>query len=166
MISPSPRAGEGGARSAQAEWEGEGPTRHPSHKELLARTKWMRAHPTEAEKRLWSMLRDRRLSAFKFKRQQIIAPYIVDFICLAERLVIEADGSQHADDKNDRRRDAYLKANNFRVLRFWNNQVLGESSAVADAIFAALPVPHPPAATRRAPPSPEMGEGSSGASHV
>ena len=123
----------------------------------------MRANPTEAEKRLWSMLRDRRLTAFKFRRQQIIAPYIVDFICFAERLIIEADGSQHADCKKDARRDAFLRGQGFRMLRFWNNQVLAESDAVAAAIFAALSVAHPPKPSAWAPPSPARGEGLSGA---
>jgi very-short-patch-repair endonuclease len=130
-----------------------------SRKELLARAKWMRANPTEAEKRLWWMIRDRRLAAFKFRRQVVIEPYIADFVCFAERLIIEADGSQHADSDEDARRDRFLRTQGFRVLRFWNNHILGESEAVAAAIFAALSVPHPPAAARRAPPSPEMGEG-------
>jgi very-short-patch-repair endonuclease len=125
----------------------------------------MRANPTEAEKGLWTLLRDRRLGAYKFRRQQVIFPYIVDFVCFAERIIIEADGSQHADKKDDARRDAFLRPSDFRVLRFWNNAVLSESDVVADAIFAALSIPHPPTASRRAPPSPEMGEGF-GASHA
>ena len=159
---PSPISGEGGARPRSG-WEGEGSG--PSHKELIARARWMRANPTEAEKRLWTLLRDRRISTFKFRRQQVIAPYIVDFACLEQRLIIEADGSQHADNKDDARRDAFLRAQGFRVLRFWNNQVLEESDAVATAIFSAL-FPHPPKPSAWAPPSPEMGEGISGASHA
>nr|WP_284734798.1 DUF559 domain-containing protein [Sphingosinicella terrae] len=131
----------------------------PSRKELLARAKWMRAHPTEAERRLWTMLRDRRLQAFKFRRQQIIDPYIVDFVCFAERLIIEADGSQRADNKDDARRDSFLRRQGFRVLRFWNNEVLSESDAVAETIFAALLTPHPPKPPAWAPPSPARGEG-------
>lgn len=138
---PSPLAGEGGARS-RSEWEGEGLV--VTRRVLRARAQWMRAHPTETEKRLWSMLRDRRLAAHKFKRQQIIFPFIVDFVCLAARLIIEADGSQHADNKNDARRDAFLRGQNFRVLRFWNDEVLAQSAEVADAIFSALTSPHPP----------------------
>ena len=116
----------------------------------------MRANPTEAEKQLRSVLRDRRLSAYKFKRQQVIAPYIVDFFCFAERLIIEADGSQHADNPTDARRDRFLNAQGFRVLRFWNNDVLGRTSSVAEAISAALP-PHP--AAFGGCPSPARGEG-------
>jgi very-short-patch-repair endonuclease len=118
----------------------------------------MRAHPTEAEKRLWSILRDRRLARHKFRRQQIIEPYIVDFVCFAHRLIIEADGSQHADNKDDLRRDAWLRGHGFRILRFWNNQVLGDTASVSSAIFAAL-VPHPPKPAAWAPPSPVKGEG-------
>jgi very-short-patch-repair endonuclease len=125
----------------------------------------MRANPTEAERRMWDLLRAKRLAGFKFRRQQVIAPYIVDFACLQQRLIIEADGSQHADNKDDARRDAFLRAQGFRVLRFWNNQVLGESDAVGVAIFSAL-FPHPPKPSAWAPPSPEMGEGFSGASHA
>jgi very-short-patch-repair endonuclease len=119
----------------------------------------MRANPTEAERSLWLLLRAKRLAGIKFKRQAIIEPYIADFVCFAERLIVEADGSQHADNKDDRRRDAFLRAQGFRILRFWNNQVLDEGEAVAEAIFSNL-FPHPPIASQWAPPSPEMGEGS------
>jgi very-short-patch-repair endonuclease len=77
----------------------------------------MRAHATEAEKRLWSMLRSSRLAGYRFRRQQIIFPYIVDFACLPAKLIVEADGSQHADDRQDARRDAWLAGRGFRVLR-------------------------------------------------
>ncbi len=96
------------------------------------------------------MLRNRRLAAYKFKRQQIIFPYIVDFVCFDWRLITEADGSQHADNKDDQRRDAFLRRQGFRILRFWNNEVLGRSASVADAIFAALTSPHPPTRLRSA----------------
>jgi len=160
-LNPSPFTGEGGARS-RSEREGEGPA--PTRKELLARARWMRAHPTDAEKRLWSLLRDRRLAAFKFKRQQIILPYIVDLVCFSERLIIEADGSQHADNRNDGRRDAYLRAQGFRLLRFWNNDVLGDSETVATAINAAL-FPSPSQAFGLGPSLSRKGRGAAGALH-
>ncbi len=153
---PSPFTGEGGARPRSG-WEGEGV--FPSREELLARARWMRAHPTEAEKCLWTILRDRRLADFKFRRQQIIMPYIVDFICLEQRLIIEADGSQHADHKDDERRGAFLRRQDFGILRFWNNEILKEPDAVAVAIFSALSLPHPPKPAAWAPPSPARGEG-------
>jgi very-short-patch-repair endonuclease len=120
----------------------------PTREELLARAKWMRANPTEAEKRLWSIVRAKRFAGYKFKRQLVIYPYIVDFACLAERLIVEADGSQHADNRDDARRDAFLRGQGFRVLRFWNNAVLGDCEAVAAAIYGHLtvPLPSPPAA--------------------
>jgi len=114
----------------------------------------MRANPTEAERRVWSMLRAHRFGAYKFKRQQIISPYIVDFVCLSARLIIEADGSQHADNKDDARRDAFLRRQGFDVLRCWNNDALARSGDVADAIFAALTrTPLPPTARCAAGPS-------------
>ena len=120
----------------------------------------MRARPTDAEKKLWTLLRDRRLAAFKFRRQQVLEPYIADFVCFEQHLIIEADGSQHSDDKDDARRDAFLRRQGFRVLRFWNNDILARRDSVAAAIFSALAVPHPPKPAAWAPPSPVKGEGS------
>jgi len=119
----------------------------------------MRLYPTEAEKRLWSILRNGRIGAHRFRRQHILFPYIVDFVCLPSQLIIEADGSQHADNKADARRDIYLRAQGFRTLRFWNNDILARTDDVAAAIYAALEDPHPPTAARRVPPSPVPGEG-------
>jgi len=128
-------------------------------RELRDRAREMRANPTPAERRLWSMLRDRRLPSFKFKRQHVIAPYIVDFACLERSLIIEADGGQHSESCCDMRRDAYLRSQGFRVLRFWNNDVLENASGVFEMICAALHTPHPPTAAQWAPPSPRRGEG-------
>ena len=119
----------------------------------------MRANPTEAERRLWSMLRDSRMPKFKFRRQLVIDPYVVDFACLERRLIIEADGGQHAQSDYDACRDTFLAHEGFSVLRFWNNDVLSNPAGVFDAIFAALTTPHPPTAAPRVPPSPARGEG-------
>jgi very-short-patch-repair endonuclease len=119
----------------------------------------MRRNPTEAEKRLWTMLRNRRLDAHKFKRQRVIFPYIVDFACLTTGLIIEADGSQHADSRDDARRDAFLGRAGFRVLRFWNSDVLTYPDGVFRAICEALTCPHPPTPAAWAPPSPLAGRG-------
>jgi len=119
----------------------------------------MRANPTIAEQRLWSMLRDRRLGTVKFRRQHVIAPYIVDFACLERSLIVEADGGQHADSISDRQRDAFLRRKGFRILRFWNNDVLENASGVFEMICAELHTPHPPTAAQRVPPSPVPGEG-------
>ncbi|MEP7350368.1 MAG: DUF559 domain-containing protein [Sphingorhabdus sp.] len=127
--------------------------------ELLRRAKYMRANPTDAERRLWSILRNKRLSGYKFKRQVILDWYIVDFVNFDHRLIIEADGSQHADNKYDERRDAYLKNQGFTVLSFWNSDALKESNAVAETIWSALQSPPLPSAALRLPPSPARGEG-------
>jgi len=160
MPSPSPLAGEGGPHSAQPNGRVRG---HPSHEELQRRAKEMRRNPTPAERRLWSMLRDRRMPVFKFKRQFVIEPYIVDFVCFERRLIIEADGGQHAESEHDKRRDAFLRSQGFNVLRFWNNDVLENAGGVFEAIFAELTSPHPPKLSAWVPPSPARGEGLSGA---
>jgi very-short-patch-repair endonuclease len=105
------------------------------------------------------MLRDRRMPAAKFRRQHVIAPYIVDFACLERSVIIEADGGQHCDSDADRHRDAHLRRKDLCVLRFWNNDVLENSSGVFEAIAAALLTPHPPTAAQWVPPSPLKGEG-------
>jgi very-short-patch-repair endonuclease len=73
------------------------------NRELRDRARAMRADPTPAERRLWSMFRDRRMPAAKFRRQHVVAPYIVDFVCIERLLIIEADGGQHAESDSDRR---------------------------------------------------------------
>jgi very-short-patch-repair endonuclease len=112
----------------------------------------MRHAPTDAEGRLWSILRAKRLQGWKFKRQQPIDHFIVDFVCLAERLIIEADGSQHAEGAADEIRTAYLEEQGFRLLRFWNREILTNPDGVAITILAALETPLPN-------PSPAGGEG-------
>ena len=119
----------------------------------------MRANPTDAEKRLWSILRAKRLCDYKFKRQVIIDWYIADFVNFEHRVIVEADGSQHADNKYDEKRDAYLESHGFKVIRFWNSEALKETAAVAEAILFALTSPPLPSAALRLPPSPARGEG-------
>lgn len=92
--------------------------------------------PTEAEDRLWQELRGRRLDRTKFRRQVPIGNYIADFLCPDAKLVVEIDGGQHAESDYDRTRDAALKAQGFRVLRFWNDDVLRDLDAVCDTIIA------------------------------
>ncbi|TPN95288.1 DUF559 domain-containing protein [Mesorhizobium sp. B1-1-5] len=96
----------------------------------------MRREPTEAEDRLWHELRGRRLDNIKFKRQVPIGRFVADFVCAEARLIVEIDGSQHAESDRDQERDAELKARGFRVLRFWNDDVLKELGAVCDTIIA------------------------------
>lgn len=104
----------------------------------------LRRSMTDAEKRLWYHLRDRQLNGVKFKRQQVLGRYIVDFVCFETRLVIELDGGQHLDRKADISRDAWLRAQGFEVLRFWNNDVLKDTAAVPERIDElTAPSPQP-----------------------
>ena len=98
----------------------------------------LRANMTDAERRLWSALRDRRLQQFKFRRQHPLGPFIVDFACIEHRLVIEADGGQHVDNAEDAKRTAVLESRGWRVLRFWNNDILTNTEGVQLAILEAL----------------------------
>ena len=91
---------------------------------------------TEAEAKLWRELRDRRLDGIKFRRQAPVGAYVADFICPEAKLIVEIDGSQHAESTRDKHRDAELKRRGFRVLRFWNDDVLREISSVCDTIMA------------------------------
>jgi very-short-patch-repair endonuclease len=124
------------------------------------RARALRARMTDAERKLWFALRDRRFANFKFRRQVPVGPFIADFICYAARLIIEVDGGQHADSSTDARRDAWFAANDFLVLRFWNNDVLSNLEGVLTSIIAALErrTPHPARASRGRP-SPARGEG-------
>ena len=87
---------------------------------------------------MWRVLRAKRLEGWKFRRQVKIDHYIVDFICFERCLIVEADGSQHAENAYDQARDAYLDVQGFRVLRFWNNDVLANPEGTLTAILAAL----------------------------
>ena len=98
----------------------------------------LRRAMTDAERALWHVLRDRRLSGHKFRRQHPLGNFIVDFASLDHRLVIEADGGQHADSQSDERRTRWLEARGWRVLRFWNNDVLGNRAGVVETILRAI----------------------------
>jgi very-short-patch-repair endonuclease len=98
----------------------------------------LRKNSTDAERHLWYHLRANRL-AFKFKRQVPIGEYIVDFICLEKRLIVELDGSQHMGNQvYDTKRTNWLMAHGFKVLRFWNHDVLQQTPSVLDAIMTEL----------------------------
>jgi very-short-patch-repair endonuclease len=114
-------------------------------KRTIQFAKSMRSHPTDAEAALWVQLRAGRFSGFKFKRQQPIENYIVDFVCLEHRLVIEVDGGQH-DVRVDGERTQRLEDQGLRILRFWNDEVLKREEDVLAAILDALcanPSPQP-----------------------
>src|SRR5580704_1023810 len=98
----------------------------------------LRRDATDAERRLWSVLRDRRLSGYRFRRQFPIGRFIVDFACTKHRLIVEADGSQHADSESDRERTAWLEEQGWRVLRFWNNDILTNTEGVVETVLKEL----------------------------
>ncbi len=97
----------------------------------------LRNNLTEAEKKLWYYLRNNNLGE-KFRRQQLIGTYYVDFICLKKYLIIEVDGGQHYDSADDKIRDNFFKKEGFTVLRFWNNEVLENIEEVLEKIKAYL----------------------------
>jgi very-short-patch-repair endonuclease len=108
----------------------------PSKTPGLGLARHMRRNPSMTERQLWRLLRDRRLGGMKFRRQVPIGPYIADFICLGERLIVEADGPLH-DPEHDAERDAWLDSQGFKVLRFANALIADNSQAVFSAILAA-----------------------------
>jgi very-short-patch-repair endonuclease len=107
---------------------------------IRLRARKLRNNPTEAEKFLWRQLRFWQIGGYKFRRQQPLGKYIVDFICFEKRLVIELDGGQHAEQrmKYDSERDAWLIAEGFFVLRFWNDEVLKNIDGVKEVILSKL----------------------------
>ncbi len=99
----------------------------------------LRVSLTGAERRFGYRLCDRRLAGFKFVRQESIGRYVADFCCREERLVVEVDGGQHAESEHDRTCDEWLASQNYRVIRFWNAEVMSNIAGVLDTILAALP---------------------------
>ncbi|WP_080901254.1 endonuclease domain-containing protein, partial [Rhodopseudomonas palustris] len=108
--------------------------RQPVSRQKRSFAKSLRANATDAEVALWRLLRSRRLAQLKFRRQVPIGPWIVDFVCFERRLIVEADGSQHAESNDDRMRDRDLASRGFQVLRFWNNDILMQSQSVIEVI--------------------------------
>jgi very-short-patch-repair endonuclease len=121
------------------------------------RARELRAHATDAERRLWSRLRAHGLGGYKFRRQYPIGKYVVDFACRSEQVVVELDGGGHGNDEaesDDAMRTAYIDKCGYRVLRFWNLDVLTDTDRVVGVILAALdrykedplndPLPNPP----------------------
>lgn len=99
----------------------------------------LRKNMTAAEQHLWYYLRAKRLGGYKFRRQHLIYPYCVDFICLSKNLIVECDGGQHLEQKEyDEKRSDFLATKGYRVMRFWNDAILKETSLVLDVIFSAL----------------------------
>jgi very-short-patch-repair endonuclease len=104
----------------------------------------LRRNQTDAEQLLWARLRARRFCGLKFRRQEVLGPYVVDFACLERKVVIEVDGGQHAEQAlKDAARTGYLKALGYRVIRFWNDEVLRDPDAVLEEIGRVLMIPSP-----------------------
>ena len=94
---------------------------------------------TDAERFLWKYIRKRQLEGYRFRRQYPIGVYIVDFVCLDQKLIIELDGSQHQNNNEyDTTRSQYLELQGFKIIRFWNNQVLNEIEGVLETIYIFL----------------------------
>jgi len=120
------------------------------------RVRELRLNATDAERKLWAALKSAEFFGRRFRRQYPVAPYIADIACVEVRLIIEVDGGQHAESASDVKRDAALKAAGWRVLRFWNSDVLTSIEGVIETIAAALdashldcPHPNPPPAEPR-----------------
>ena len=103
------------------------------------RARQLRSNPTDAEICLWSKLRRKQLEGFRFRRQAPIGPYYVDFVCLEKKLILEIDGGQHAvRQDSDAKRTRWLESEGYRVIRFWNNEALGNLDGVLESIRRAL----------------------------
>jgi very-short-patch-repair endonuclease len=121
----------------------------------------LRRDSTQVELRLWNRLRSRAIDGHKFVRQQPLGHYVVDFLCREKRLVIEVDGGQHSGSANDSIRDRWLNEHNYRVLRFWNNDIMNNMDGVLETIAEALRAdapPHPVPAKGGNRPLPARGE--------
>jgi very-short-patch-repair endonuclease len=122
----------------------------------VPRAKRLRVNMTDAERKLWWALRSRSIGP-KFRRQVPLGPYVVDFVCFESKLVVEVDGSQHMGSATDIVRDRYFSDRGYRILRFWNNDVLRDLEGVLTLIREQHPSPgSPPCGS---PPSPSRGEG-------
>ena len=105
--------------------------------------KKLRINSTDTEKYLWKYLRGKQLTGFKFRRQHTIGRYIVDFVNLERRIIIELDGGQHLENKKDKLRDKWLKERGYDVLRFWDNEVLMNVEGVLEVIKEKISSPSP-----------------------
>ncbi|HMA48896.1 MAG TPA: DUF559 domain-containing protein [Magnetospirillaceae bacterium] len=101
----------------------------------------LRRNSTDAEIALWRLLRASSLAGIKFRRQQPVGPYIVDFISFSHHLIVECDGGQHAESAGDKVRDAWFAEQGFRTLRFWNHEILSNRDGVIQVILAAARPP-------------------------
>ena len=106
--------------------------------DLTRNARAMRLEPTPAEKAMWRLLRRRQINGMKFRRQAPIGPYIADFACFDPKVIIEVDGGQHAGNIADARRDAWFRSQGFKVLRFWNGEVLDHPESPHELVQSRL----------------------------
>jgi very-short-patch-repair endonuclease len=138
---PSPLAGEGGGARSAAPGEGEKKTRKKRKRavsEQIVFARALRLNATDAERKLWFILRQPPFRAAKFRRQVPVGRYVADFLSYSHRLIVEVDGGQHADSASDTRRDAWIRAQGFRVVRFWNADVLRNIDGVMTVLLDEL----------------------------
>jgi very-short-patch-repair endonuclease len=102
------------------------------------RARALRGSDNHAEGQMWLELKDRRLGGYKFVRQFPVGPYFADFLCRSSKLVVELDGSQHAESLHDEKRDAYMNGAGYSVIRFWSHDVLRQTDDVLETILAVL----------------------------
>ena len=126
----------GGGRQSELREDPPGGGDHKCNTVIMRqRAQRLRRETTEAERALWARLRCRQLLGYKFRRQQPLGRYVVDFVCLEKRLIVEVDGSQHQEQQAyDEARSGWLEQQGYKVLRFWNNEVLAETDAVVETI--------------------------------
>jgi len=110
---------------------------YPVRRQISPHAARLRSEATDAERRLWSALRNRQIEGCKFRFQASICPFVADFLCVEKMLIVEVDGGQH-DEEVDRGRTGFLQARGYRVLRFWNNDVLENLEGVVAVIKSAL----------------------------
>jgi primosomal protein N' (replication factor Y) len=106
--------------------------------QMKERSRALRRDQTDVERILWRYLKARQVNGWRFRRQHPIPPYIADFACIEAKLIVEADGGQHAESVRDEIRDQYLKNAGWRVLRFWNTDILKNMEGVIDTVAAEL----------------------------
>jgi len=115
---------------------------------VLINAKTLRTHQTDAEQRIWYHLRAYRFMGYKFKRQKPVGRYIVDFVCVERRLIVEIDGGQHAEQAEyDQHRDAWLRSQGYTVLRYWNNEVMQQLEGVLEQIRLTITLSPGPSPT-------------------
>ncbi len=145
LRSPPPFEGEAGSPKANREGGMTDTAHRPVSKLHRGRAKALRRDMTNAERCLWFMLRGHRLGRLSFRRQVPIGPFIVDFVCQQRRLIVEIDGGQHAaDPTHDRQRDEWLRSKGYRILRFWNTEVLRNRPGVLQTIIDVVDSKVPP----------------------